>query len=337
MPRPRYAIPFNGDTRLLKEALRSGQVEEVYFGGPPESNASHCPELRNVDGQGLKRALELCRAHHVRTNLLCNAYTLLFKDIAACFKLVRSPPKIDAVTISDPLAISTFRKELPQTELHASVIMNLDSCARIEAALKAGIRTVTLPLKLNRDAGFLTKAKRLKERHPRLRIKLIANHNCRPDCIFSPWHYMIESAGSSERRPSLKSPFHERIYGGVHACLDSCDSPAELIKLPFIRPEDVGHYVKNGYADVFKLVHRSWSSPMLRRAYSAYFARRHRGNLFEIVNTSKYGPPKRCDNTRFPADFARRVTTCGKACERCSYCEKIAARTVQRGRARPPP
>ncbi|MBI5883374.1 MAG: hypothetical protein HZB91_09760 [Elusimicrobia bacterium] len=219
MAKPRYAIPFNGDSRLLEEALRSGQVSEVYFAGPSESNQSHCPDLKGADRKTLGRMIALCRAHRARVNLLCNAWTLFFRDLEAGFKFIRSVPGIDAVTLADPLAISTFREELPDTEIQASIIMNLNSYEKLETALKAGIGTATLPLRFNRDADFLVRVRGLKERYPRFKIKLIANHHCKSECLFGPWHYMLGEADVFDKDLFLKkSSLNKKIYGPVIFC-----------------------------------------------------------------------------------------------------------------------
>jgi hypothetical protein len=303
-------------------------VYEVYFGGTREVHSNNFSDVYGGHGQEmLEKGLALCRRHQVRSNLLCNAWTLFFHDIGASLKLIRALPRLDAVTISDPMAIKTFRQAFPRLDIQASVIMNLDSLEKIEAALAAGVGTIALPTRMNRDAKTLKRVRELKKRFPRLKVKLLANHQCRSECLFSSWHYLIGSAAFFRKGLSCNARFQEEIYGKRSACYDEIPRhllPRELLKLPFIRPEDIDFYLKNSYADVFKLVYRDFPSDKLRRIYQGYFSRRLEGDLFRFVSVEKYGKSAVCENARFPKGFVRRVTSCDKICQSCSYCDMVA-------------
>lgn len=324
----RYSIPFNGDVQLVKSALETGVIKEVYFGGLHEQDASdYYPDQDKFGPGALNNLVILCKKHNVRTNLLCNSFTLFFQNFKSLFKAVHSINGLDAITLSDPLTISAFRKEFPGKEIQASVIMDLDSSSKVEAVLKMGISTVNLPMKLNRDAQSIRHIGRLKKRYPQLRLKLIANHFCASDCIFMPWHYML---GTLKSRGQEAGGIHGRIY--PDACFNPAGTFSRLIRAPFIRPEDINYYVKHCRVDVFKLVFRDSPSRQLAQLYRAYFAGKFAGNLFELVDFKRrqHDLPKfYCDNAKFPKDFVRTVTSCDKNCHDCSYCKKVAKAVIR--------
>lgn len=335
--RARFSIPFNGDLALAEEAFASGQVAEIYLAGPGKSNLStpfddtgaRTPRLKDI------RALQgLCEEYGVKTNLLCNSATLFFADIGKLFESIRSLGKIDAVTVADPTGISRFKAEFPEKDIQASVITNLDSFHKIEQVLRLGIGTVTVAPKFARDIAALKRLGVLKKRYPDFRVKLIANYDCAYECVYAFTDYssgvmktQIADAGKYLRK--------SEIYCGSGCLSLSKSDLAGVIRCPFIRPEDLAYFEELGGVDHFKLVYRHSSSEKLRKVYRAYFGRKHRGNLFEIISADNKldleskGKTATCDNEAFPSDFAKKVTQCNKECSSCTYCADVARAAIQ--------
>ena len=142
------------------------------------------------------------------------------------FRLVRSLPGVDAVTVSDPFALPAFRKAFPRKEIQASVIMGLDSVQKVETALRLGATSVCLSTRLNRDVRALEAVKGLKRRFPGFKVKLLANHDCRSECLFSPWHY-------------LSYALQGRVRFEQRQCFCPATTREELAEVLFIRPEDI--------------------------------------------------------------------------------------------------
>lgn len=318
-----FSIPFNSDLALAEEALLSGKVGEVYFAAPPEVNASRTGSSEKTTAAQLKKLVALCRRHKARANLLCNSYTLYHNGLAELFAFIDSIKGIDAVTISDPLALKEFKRRFPKKDLHASVIMSLDSAEKVDYMVGLGLRGVCLPLNSNRDGATLDRVRDLKRRHPFLTVKLMANQDCRASCVFAPWHYLL--LAQSAVPPASPSREHESAYACTGECMAPCTKPEELMQVPFIRPEDVAFYRKKGWADMFKLVYREYESKLLRRIYAAYFAGSCDGDLFELVQTAY---ARRAEtviaNAAIPPEFVARVTSCDKNCLTCSYCRDVA-------------
>jgi len=303
-----FSIPFNGNMKLLSSALGSGKIDEVYF------SAWHKKYLvcNNYGGREggearlgaaeFKELISLCRKHKAGVNLLCNSPSLYFTDLEKLFSEIKSLDGITAVTVSDPLAAEKFVGEFPGLDVQASFIMNLDKISKLRQALEKGIGTVVLPSCFYRNVKMLEEAAALKKIFPRFRIKLIANLDCAADCFYLPWHYMLGLIRN------LPSPGKDLGLYSDRLCFRKF-SPADFIRIPFIRPEDIDFYFRNGLSDGFKLIYRSSSSAMLEKVYAAYFAGSYDGNLFDIFPTRfersrnlRFGCPLQCsaDNAAFP-------------------------------------
>lgn len=317
-----FSIPFNGDLALVKKALASGRVAEVYFALPGRGGGAsgHFVKVKGapVSEAGSIAALAaLCSRSGAGLNLLCNSPSLAGLDLAPVFAAARALG-VTSVTLADPLFIAAFREALPEVRLQASVIMNINSVERARQVFAAGVRTLTPAAEASRNLDLLLGFKRLKSGFPGARIKLMANYYCGYDCAYMTAHYFsaLLPRGSAPRGP-----------GG--ACYYRSAAEYERLKRPFIRPEDTGFYERRGLADEFKLIARYQPSAALRKIYAAYFTGSFSGDLNELMGgrAGNYGKKRPCrmDNSRFPGGFVLRTATCDKDCAACGYCRRVFA------------
>ncbi|MBI5622209.1 MAG: U32 family peptidase [Elusimicrobia bacterium] len=325
---PFFSIPFNGDLGLLRNALSTGKVREVYLQGPSAADLStlYARRMRQTR-KVFHRVIDACRERRVKTNLLCNAASLFFFDFGKAVRFLKEEEGIDAITVSDPYAAKRFRAELPDHEIHASIVMGLDSAAKVETACGLGISEVNLSLRCNRDLKVLREVRALKKKRPGLRTRLIANHPCPADCVFMPWHWLLDTF--KEVFPDSPS-FREGAPYRYEVCMRPYATAEELLHVPFIRPEDCAFYVREGYADIIKLVFRDMPSDRLGDIYDAYFSGRCRGDLWRIVDVSLHDGKKApvCRNSRFPKGFLSTVLACDKDCPSCGNCGRLAKRVM---------
>lgn len=332
----RFSVPFNGSLPLAEKAIRSGKVSEIYFSPWPRklraANYFGGSEKDRADRAALRRLYSLCRDNGVKLNLLCNSPLFDFGRLKSIIAGIRRLGTPDALTVADPLAIAPFREAFPGAEIQASIIMNLDTRAKIARALELGVGAVTLPPALNRDGAALEELRRLKKKFPRFRVKLVANNDCFSDCVFTHSHY---SHGAMAARKAAAGVPED---GPTRHCHMSYDSPADFIRVPFIRPEDVAWYAERNWCDEFKLIYRGFPVAALEKVFSAYFSGRLDGDLFGVVPSKDpdyeaargkavKAPRLRCSNPAFPRGFVSKVTSCSKDCRACSYCENVARRT----------
>ncbi|MBN1899362.1 MAG: U32 family peptidase [Spirochaetes bacterium] len=322
----KYSIPFNGDLGLMNEFLRTGRVYEIYCMGAEDLDYSYQCHQPRCSKRTIEGLFKLTKKYKVGINLLINSPILSYRDTEELRRYISDLEKkwgSFRITLSDPYQISIFKKEFPDLLIEASVIMNLDSPAKIERILKMGVDVVNVPLCLNREMKKLKNIAKLKKYYPDFKIKLMVNHVCYFGCPFTSHHYFFSEL--------------ERVFGLVMKGidLDQCASfsmdKKELIKRPFIRPEDVAYYLKNKVGDIFKILWRHSRSEVLRRTVSAYLENNYSGNLFDIIETHQEKLSFYCDNHAFPGDFVRKVTHCDKAeCRDCGYCEGVGMKTLRK-------
>jgi collagenase-like PrtC family protease len=103
--------------------------------------------------------------------------------------------------------------------------------------------------------------------------------------------------------------------------------PGLMLKSPWIRPEDLAVYEAMGY-DEFKLAGREMDRPWVERVVRAYAARRHDGDLNQLIlgfdQMEPFGNvPVRIDNRKLDGfiDFFHKKHDCRLGCRDCHYCD----------------
>ena len=183
-----FSIPFNGDLKLAAEAADSGKAAEIYFAVPePGSGATQhfgIPSPADMRNEAKKIAslLILCRRKKIKTNMLCNAPSLYGKTdkIRENIRIM----KPDAVTVADPLYIDFFRRNFPDVELQASVIMDINSAEKARQAFRAGVKVIAPAAEVNRSIDVLRNIADVRNSFPGAQIKLMANYYCGYDCLY---------------------------------------------------------------------------------------------------------------------------------------------------------
>jgi hypothetical protein len=323
-----FSIPYNGDIDLVRWAISSGQVYEVYFAGDKNNNFSDpYVDLKSHTDKEITELLRVCAKGKVRTNFLVNKNTLFFEDVLKMKKYIGYLQKkwgVDVVTVSDPYIVPIIRKEFPRLSLQSSIFMGIDNVQKAREALKMGITELCLDPALNRNASELKKIMALKKTFPRLRVKLLGIHGCYLNCFFAWKHSQLpvlkdflDDSGYSKKPNMLGRTLD-------HDMCSYCVKGAEdELKRPFIRPEDITYYEKHGLADHIKVAYRNDSSERLAEKLTSYFTRKLDGNLFELFGSNKH-QPLYCDNARIPAGFIDKTMKCDKNCDMCDYCGRLA-------------
>jgi hypothetical protein len=174
---------------------------------------------------------------------------------------------------------------------------------------------LALDRSLNRDPAALTDfIARCRAKFPGLKMELLANEGCLDHCPFKLTHdtaIALANLGPTEVTSRLNRDFGcLRILGA---------QPHLLLKSPFIRPEDVGHYT--GLADIIKICGRTLGPEFLQRTVDAYLGGEFQGNLLALNDTMEWlAEHLHLPNQDLPGDFWQTLTGCDRDCDRCTYC-----------------
>jgi len=337
-----FSIPYNGDLELVRWAILTGKVSEVYFSGPAGADfSSPYQNEREYSDSEIRQLVSLCAEHGVARNFLMNRSVMFFdslKEIRAYLKALDKVGGVTDVTLGDRMAVPYFREMFPLVRIQASVFMHVDSARKVKEALKMGVTGFCLDVSMNRNGDELERIKRLRPKYPQLVIKLLANHGCYDTCFFAKhedWPILCSIrdrfCGKDER---MKDKYLLGNRVPSRKCIFRTKDLIDEIKRPFIRPEDVRYYETKGWADVIKIAYRLDSTPVLKKKLKAYFGGSYKGDVFELAPSNRGGVPVIARNGLFPAGFARKVSSCGNECDGCSYCADVATRVfAKRARA----
>ena len=108
-------------------------------------------------------------------------------------------------------------------------------------------------------------------------LALIANVGCVYDCPNALTHANSTAhAGAKGQNTLFADPFMTYCFA------KRLESPEEVIKTRWIRPEDVGHYEDIGI-DVLKIIDRNSTTEVLAERVKAYSQRSYEGNLLLLL------------------------------------------------------
>jgi collagenase-like PrtC family protease len=156
-------------------------------------------------------------------------------------------------------------------------------------------------------------------------IELLANSMCLLDCPYQKYHGDLVCWFAKLER-GWDEPF--RDYRSLGCEKTRLESPVELIKAPWIRPEDLGTYARLGVESV-KLAGRTFATDDLTTVVEAYAHGQFEGNLWKLIAPHL---PVRVDNRSldgFLRHFTEGPFPCREGCNCCGYCAEAASRSVE--------
>lgn len=164
---------------------------------------------------------------------------------------------VDALILGNPYLIQRTRRWFPDTQLVASINMRSRTAEAVERLLELGADHVVMDRDVNRQASLI----RTLARRFGAQFSLLVNSTCIPDCPFQDYH-ALESSLLSRRPPGGDEPDIKPVeLAEPNVCINYCldlllRDPAAMLRVPWIRPEDLGRYEELGVR-AFKLQGRS--------------------------------------------------------------------------------
>lgn len=233
---------------------------------------------------------------------------------------------VAGVVLSNPYLIAFARKRFPHLEIAVSTATAIDSIDKALFFERQGANVLYLPEYVNRDFPLLHQL------HKRLhaRLVLLANVGCLIHCPIRQYHINLVSHSneSAELGTYVDYPL-------MWCTADKGRDPAQMLKSPWIRPEDLSVYEELGI-DEFKIAGREMDRPWIERVAQAYAARRYEGDLNDLIlgfdHLEPYGRlPVRIPNRALDGfiDFFRKKHDCRVGCRDCRYCDDYAAQQAR--------
>lgn len=333
MPGFKFSVPYNNDFSMLErlsesfgKGLRGNRIEEVYFSGPPEISGSG-RVTKKVSIADIVKVIDFSHEIGIKSDLLINSSCegvewydpINVRSVLKLIRILHTENNLDAVTIANPLYMQKIRKELPDIEINASVLAEIDSVQRAVFFKKLGADVIVPDRDINRNPELL---KEIKEATG-CELKLMVNEGCLFKCPYRKFHFNIVSHWSKEG----KMPKDKFFFNCYH--INRID-PSQMLKSCWIRPEDLKKYSK--IADYFKISGRSRDTEWIMNTIKSYLNEEFDGNLLEIMDSNlnevrvKYNAF--VDNKSLDG-FLEKVASCDKNCFKCHYCDELAKKIIK--------
>lgn len=330
-----FAVPYNQDPETLKEIFKlknwhGNKIREIYLSGPQEYAGSG----RITNKTKLSQTIELVDQIHnegIRVNLTLNStcegpewYSPeVVKALLEYIQKMHGKHGVESVTIANPLHLQVVRNNLPDIEICASVLSDIDCLQRAALYSKWGANVITPDANINRDLNLL---KEIKET-TNLELRLMVNEGCLYKCPFRKFHFNYISHQSLE--PDKESALSGPFFGQCQ--LVTRKDPSQILKSGWVRPEDIRKY--SGIVKYFKIVGRARPKSMVLRTIKAYMEESWDGDLLDIQSSSlgQFGLHELAylDNKSLDKyGFFKKITSCDKHCVGCNYCEELASKLV---------
>lgn len=220
------------------------------------------------------------------------------------------------IVATNPYVIEMAKRRHPRLRVSLSSIINVDSVDKALFYQNLGVDSIYLAEYLNRNFKML----RALRKKLTCNLVPIVNLGCLVHCPVRDYHanFVSHSAECLDRGCYLD-------YSLTKCTQMKSLSPVELIKAPWIRPEDLSRYEELGFTH-FKLAGRERGGEWILRAIAAYAGRQYPGRLNDIIlgfdGIDPFGEfPISLDNRRLDGfiDFFK-SKDCRLGCDGCNHC-----------------
>lgn len=358
----KICVPSRFEPELLDvlEPLQSetGRIHEVY-GSLPRSLIGSGRPARRLSQQGgepgfddVRRFTERAHESGIRVNYLLNAavlnhteYTRAGRERIIEYVGEIAESGVDMVTIAVPYLIELVRSNFPELPVSVSVICEISDTHGLRLFEAYGVQRVQLAEECNRDLPLLE----LLSETAGSELSLVVNNGCLRFCPYRSYHNTLCTQGSQSDKPD---------HGYIDYPLLKCSAarardPVEILRSPWIRPEDLASYEERFGIELFKLAGRQLPLANIATMVGAYARLGYEGNFLDLLATpsvnfarhpmtaglaaargdERLETPSLCiDNARLGkltrALHARGGCGAGRDCEQCRLCDTVLPQVV---------
>jgi len=189
--------------------------------------------------------------------------------------------RADSVTLGLPYLIDLVRKRFPRMKVKVSTTARVNTVRKALQYEDMGVEEIIIDEHINREFKTLETIRKT----VKCNLELIVNNICLWQC---PYNYEHVNHDGHASREGEEDDYCYLQYPGFLCLYRKLTDPVELLKSPWIRPEDIPHYENAGY-DHFKITERFKRTPLLLEHVKAYENRRYEGNLLDLFTLPRKG------------------------------------------------
>lgn len=308
----KLCVPGRFEPQLLDhlEPLQeeTGRIHEVYGSLSRSIVGSGRPARRLAQQSGeptfedVRRFTERAHAAGIRVNYLLNAATLSHneytrkgrQDLVDYVAEVEGTG-IDMVTIAVPYLIELVCEQFPNLPVGISVVSDISTVQGMRLFAGYGAERIHFAEECNRDFELLGELVSKAD----CEVSLVVNNGCLRFCPHRSYHNSLCTQGSQSDKP---------VNGYIDYPLLKCSAqrarhPVEILRSPWIRPEDLTFYEQRFGVELFKIAGRQLPLELNLKTIESYAHGRYDGNFLDLLATPA-------------ANFAKHPMTAQVAAER---------------------
>ncbi len=353
----KLCVPGRFEMELLDhlEPLQeeTGRIHEVY-GSLSRSVVGSGRPARRLAQQGgeptfddVRSFTERAHASGIRVNYLLNAITLNHDEYTGKGRreLVDyigqvADTGVDMVTIAVPYLMELVREEFPELPICISVVCEIANSHGMRLFEGYGAERIHFAEECNRDLELLGEMVKQTDSD----VSLVVNNGCLRFCPHRVYHHSLCTQGSQSDKP-VNSYVD---YPLLKCSVERARNPVEILRSPWIRPEDLTFYEDRFGVELFKIAGRQLPLQLNVNVIQAYARLKYEGNLMDLLATpaanfakhpmtaaiaaergpDRYTPPPfYFDNTKLgqltKALHARGGCSALRDCEECRLCDEL--------------
>jgi collagenase-like PrtC family protease len=277
----KYLVACNWDFELIDRidypevaTIFGGLPDTLISSGRPTQNIAQISE--NDTREYIKRVHDKKWRFDFNINASCTAnMELTPKGFKATMRYLERlcDLGVDAVTIMNPNLIGLVKKNFPKLRVNLSTFQKVSDVAEARRFEDLGVDMLMLSEHINRDFKALAAIRKAVD----CELTLVANVGCIYNCPNMHAHAnSIAHAGAKGAASLFAESFQLFCFG------KRLEGPEEIMKIRWIRPEDVALYEEVGI-DMLKIIDRSNFTDVLAERVKAYCERSYDGNLIGLL------------------------------------------------------
>jgi collagenase-like PrtC family protease len=272
------------------DALKGTSVDALFGKLPFDVVGGARPGfvLPQVDRNYVGRYIKACHERGLEFSYLLNAPCLgnlqySKKGYGQLIELLEwiDQSGADAVTIGLPYLIDLVRKRFPRLKVKVSTTARVNTVRKALQYEDMGVEEIIIDEHINREFKTLEAIRKAVT----CNLELIVNNICLWQC---PYNYEHVNHDGHASREGEEDDYCYLQYPGYLCLYRKLTDPVELLKSPWIRPEDIPHYEAIGY-EHFKITERFKRTSLLLEHVKAYENRRYDGNVLDLFTLPRKG------------------------------------------------
>ncbi len=319
-------VPHPGHFDGLQEMLESSKdIYSIYMAGSPDYIGTGRVNLGHAGLEEVARHTEYCHNNGVKIEMVLNSSCMGGQQLTPeGYNLIHwyisnlEDIGVDTVVVADPYIIEMIANEF-NIPVVVSVLAFVDCSQKAEFFEQLGASSIVIDSNVNRHFDVLEAIRDAVD----CELKLLVNEGCLYRCPFRYAHFNFFShVNGPPPRPNVQDDYY------YHKCLTMrINDPSQILKSPFIRPEDLEEYAH--ITDVFKIGGRSHFINWILNCVDAYAAESYDGNLMDLMDCPKdlvdlfNIPNKALDGA---IEQWKKHST---VCHTCGYCQRRISEIAQ--------